>query len=692
MLADAQRLRDIGYSLVPGSLDKKPLLPWGQWRDRRQEPGEVGEWDPPLWAIITGQAHGLVVLDFDGAAGVALAKSLGLTPNVVTGSGGWHVWIAASSTPYPVKTCAGVRPGLDVRGEGGLAWTVGRSRRGEYRLVSTEYITLDRDGAPPLINLLPERTAPVGTADFGEWTGDEDGTPAALRVTKAAAGRVAAARPGTRNAALNREAFNLGGLVGSGELSGEAATRALLRAAQQSNTDGLWPEDEMARTIDSALGSGSQTPWSTAIVDDDGEEYVSVSDLRPATPTKVPAPKLSLPSGLSWLEDRLVLPLDAFPPQVKALVEEASPIVNCPPEFIAMATIPALAAAAGGLVTMNLRDTWRWSPAFYVALVGPPSASKTPALNLALQPIRDAEAAEWVSTDDGAPETRYLVDDVTQEKLAELLNKNGRGLLMAVDELKGFFGGMGQYKGDSGGGRDRQFFLSAWSHEAITVDRIRRGSMYVARPTLSIVGGIQPEVFDQLTNAAEDGMMPRFLMAYGDPVPDVWRDEDILPAATLGYSRLWNDVRDQFMQEAVVNVTPEGRRAWAAWYNWFHAQEPPPMLAVSWNKVRGHMYRLTLLLACCDDGVVRAEHVDRAWTIIKALMSHTMHILKTAAAQSPDERKWVKTRERLAEFLDAIQAETGEMPSRSHVLRYGPPGARRARDLDALLGELGVIL
>jgi hypothetical protein len=678
--SDVQRLSDLGYSVVPGDLDKRPKVQWGQWRDRPQtgeETLDLGHGS--VWGILTGQAHGLVVLDFDGDEGVALAKELGLTPNVITGSGGWHVWLDAHAIPYPVKTCAAVRPGLDVRGEGGLVWVAGRSRKGEYSLI-TDYRSAGASVIARLLPLLPERTAPTGGADFGDWDGEGDGTVHALRVLRASADRVAAAPPGTRNAALNKAAYSIGGLVASGELDPDTAGIVLVQAAERSNTDGLWPGEEMIKVVQSAFASGALSPWSAEPeVDEDGEVWLSTSDIS-----------FSAPSGAgTWDPQRRDLPLDAFPKEVRALVEAGAPLTACPPQYIAAATLPALAAAIGGTTTLDLRSTWRIPPSMYVGLVGPPSASKTPALGLALAPVRAAENSEW-ETADGDPETRYLIDDVTAEKLGELLGAHDRGLLMAVDELKGFFGGMGQYK--DGAGRDRQFYLSAWSSQPITVDRIKRGSLHVARPTLSIVGGIQPSVFDQLTDGEPDGMMERFLLVFGEAQPDAWCEDDIPALVLANYSDLWNGIRDSNMQERSVSLTPAARNSWKRWYDSFHAVPAEDRLAGMHGKMRTHVARLALILACCDDTSVAPEHVDRAIAIADWFSGETMHVLRTAESSSRDERRHLKVRDRVAVFLVTWEQKHGRRPTKTEALQYGPYGARRAKDLDPILAELGVVL
>jgi putative DNA primase/helicase len=75
--------------------------------------------------IATGARSHILVLDIDGDAGlasltdlVAAHELLPATPRVLTGKG-WHLWFRWDEGDPRIPSRVGVRPGLDVRGEGG---------------------------------------------------------------------------------------------------------------------------------------------------------------------------------------------------------------------------------------------------------------------------------------------------------------------------------------------------------------------------------------------------------------------------------------------------------------------------------------------------------------------------------------------------------------------------------------------
>src|SRR5262249_57951207 len=65
---------------------------------------------------------------------------------------------------------------------------------------------------------------------------------------------------------------------------------------------------------------------------------------------------------------------------------------------------------------------------------------------------------------------RVVTSDPTIEKLADLLEDNPRGLLVARDELGGWLGSFTRYKGRSGGS-DLPGWLEMFRAEALGIDR-----------------------------------------------------------------------------------------------------------------------------------------------------------------------------------------------------------------------------
>jgi Bifunctional DNA primase/polymerase, N-terminal len=221
----------------------------------------VGEWwrrwPQANLALLTGRRFD--VLDLDGDQGEkALRTVLSIAPPehpgpvARTGGGGWHLLYV----PTGLGNRVGLLPGVDWRGRDGLivAPPSQHASGGHYSWVRPLMATLPEvpAGLRRLLvrpaaarTTLPPAPAPVGhSGGYG---------PAALARERAA---VAAARPGRRNATLNRAAFNLGQLVAADLLQADQVRAELLAAALEAGN----PQTKAVATIASGLRGGAAKP------------------------------------------------------------------------------------------------------------------------------------------------------------------------------------------------------------------------------------------------------------------------------------------------------------------------------------------------------------------------------------------------------------------------------------------------
>lgn len=241
-----------------------------------------------------------------------------------------------------------------------------------------------------------------------------------------------------------------------------------------------------------------------------------------------------------------------LPDVLSAYVNDVADRQQSPIDFVAVSCLCGLAAMVGNSVRVSPKqhDDWQIVPNLWGAIIGRPSAMKTPAMQSALAPIYgiqddmrkdwqqsqkqatiddvlnaldekdkkkkavqafkvgDREAARALLADSVAygeekiPCPRLVVNDVTVEKLGELLNENQRGLLLIRDELAGFLSKM---EGDDYQS-DRAFYLEAFNGDGqFTYDRIGRGTVHIQNATISMIGGIQPSRIAPIVNNAMTG-------------------------------------------------------------------------------------------------------------------------------------------------------------------------------------------
>jgi len=120
-----------GWSVIPLlPASKLPAIRWEEYQQRCADTEKLTRWMRrwPLLniGIVTGAISGLAVLDLDRRHGgfkslAALERLHGALPTTVeaeTGGGGRHLYFAC---PHPApRNKAGLAPGIDLRGEGGI--------------------------------------------------------------------------------------------------------------------------------------------------------------------------------------------------------------------------------------------------------------------------------------------------------------------------------------------------------------------------------------------------------------------------------------------------------------------------------------------------------------------------------------------------------------------------------------------
>jgi len=281
------------------------------------------------------------------------------------------------------------------------------------------------------------------------------------------------------------------------------------------------------------------------------------------------------------------LPAEMLPQELRGWLGDAAERTQIPLEFIAAPAIVGLSSLVGrkiGIYPKQKDDGWLVVPNLWGMIVGRPGVMKTPAIGEALRSVRrlaaqaieahktaadeaeitrgnledeisgarsalkaavkagnteDADRLKQVIADlkrqlaEAEPkERRYIMNDCTTEKAAEVLRDNPQGLLLVRDELAGLL--RSADRDDRRG--DREFYLESWNGAGgFTYDRIGRGTIHVPALCLAIVGGIQPGKLEEYQLGAvrggrgDDGLLQRFQLAVWPDVPREWKNIDRAP-------------------------------------------------------------------------------------------------------------------------------------------------------------------
>lgn len=304
-----------------------------------------------------------------------------------------------------------------------------------------------------------------------------------------------------------------------------------------------------------------------------------------------PLPKNSLPE---------VMPLDKdmLPTAIRDYIFDVAERQQCPPDFAAITTLCGLSALVGrkAMIYPKQHDDWTVVPNLWGAIIGRPSAMKSPSMKEALKPLTQIESetskqynednirykAELILRDTEKKEIqkqrkeiiknqtreealqsiinsefnnspppqrkRLIVNDTSVEKLGELLNENPNGLILVRDELYGWVSKLTKEEFQN----ERSFYLECFDgNNSYTYDRIGRGTIDIKHCILSVIGGIQPSKINTLVREAmngrlDDGLIQRFQLAVWPDDRGNWQWIDRTPNtdAKTGYTEVFRKLQE----------------------------------------------------------------------------------------------------------------------------------------------------
>lgn len=448
---------------------------------------------------------------------------------------------------------------------------------------------------------------------------------------------------------------------------------------------------------------------------------------------------------------------ELLPEALRGWVADIAHRMQCPPDFPAVGAVVALSGLIGAraVVAPKARDDWRVVPNLWGAIVGRPGVMKSPALSEVLKPLHRLEAREreqwtvaheaWeldakvaklaaeanekqaraiaskdpakartmlvpVDTPEEPTMRRYVVNDATVEKLADLLTLNTWGLLVYRDEIHGLLCSMDR-QGQEGA---RGFYLTGYDgNQGHAVDRIGRGESFVPRVCLAMLGGIQPGKLQSYVReavaggAGDDGLLQRFGLAVWPDVNrefayvDQWPDTPAKQAAWAVFERL-NDlqpVSDTDPQE--WRFSPEAQTLFVEWLTGFETDirgdELHPALVSHLAKYRKLIPALALIFALVDTpdsgGVIHARELLRALAWGEYLRSHAERIYAAAVTPETTGARQLLDKFKAGKLCDSdgvlLDAFTPRLVAVKHWAGLGTPDTvRKAADLLADYGWL----
>jgi len=246
--------------------------------------------------------------------------------------------------------------------------------------------------------------------------------------------------------------------------------------------------------------------------------------------------KISLqPIDLKVNIERVKFPIDVFDEEIQQYIVQSSQTLGLSIDYMGCAFLWSLSVCIGNSFNVEIKPGWRETATLWLAVVGKPGIGKTPSLNQIIYPLQklnirkqkefqkeyakfvefeklDKEQKKFAEDVKRPKSEQFIVGDITLEALIDLHETNPNCIGVFKDELAGWFKDMNKYRA----GSDLEFWLSSWNGQSISLNRKTAKSAFVDKPFIPVIGGIQPDVFEQFATGVnkENGFIDRILISY----------------------------------------------------------------------------------------------------------------------------------------------------------------------------------
>jgi hypothetical protein len=503
--------------------------------------------------IATGKKSGFIGLDVDGEKGsrslTKLETELGPLPETleqITGSRKGRQLIFKWPATREVRNKQNLRPGIDIRGEGG------------YIVVPPSIHPSGGVYEWPYGDQTPIAELPPAWLDF--ICPPKKNIPPWERLEKAQSKPVL--KPLTSTPIIERAKEYLAKCEPA--IQGSGGHDALLWAAR-CLVIGFELDDATAISLLWSEYNPRCVPqWNSSNVSDKRDFERKVSEVR-RTPGEKPRGWLKDECGLRSGQDALAqiaqgkvsarvllekhimktqsssnsmkadpFPVHVFPKSIQQLIAAIAEAERVEPQVVALPLLTVSGAALGNTVRLRLKaNSFDVSPTIWGVIVAPSGSKKSGAFRRITAPLREPIPIERIRNPMLTPSGKLVLEDITPEELVRQLAVNPRGSCIVDGELSQWATSFSRYrdgatKGKPGAGDS--IWIKAWDNDSY--QRNRRGDgedTFVPIMACSVTGTIQPKVlaacFDPLQFAS--GLVPRLYFVRMERKARGWSDEDV---------------------------------------------------------------------------------------------------------------------------------------------------------------------
>ena len=244
----------------------------------------------------------------------------------------------------------------------------------------------------------------------------------------------------------------------------------------------------------------------------------------------------------------LEFPVDIFPKPIQSYILECNKTLDSSIDYLGASLLWLISISIGNSMQIEVKRGWRETVTLWIAVVGKAGIGKTPSISniiFPLEKINNREISNYIKEYQKYEEFKqltkkeqeehvevqkprkkqFIANDITIEALVDLHQESDNAIGVFKDELAGWFKDMNKYKP----GSDLEFWLSTWSGKSVNLNRLTRAGSFVANPLISVLGGIQPSIFNSFYTEEnkDNGFMDRMLLSFPNLQVEKYNEEEM---------------------------------------------------------------------------------------------------------------------------------------------------------------------
>lgn len=276
--------------------------------------------------------------------------------------------------------------------------------------------------------------------------------------------------------------------------------------------------------------------------------------------------------------DEKQFPIEIFPLPIQNYIMECHNTLDSVIDYMGCSLLWVISVIIGNSMEVEIKRGWKEKCSIWISNVGRAGIGKTPSIQNIIFPlmrINSREIKKYIKQKEKhehfkglkkdekqlyeeIPEpkkTQFIANDITLEALVDLHQNNPNSVGVFKDELAGWFKDMNKYRE----GSDLEFWLSTWSGQSVNVNRMTRAGSFVQSPHIPVLGGIQPNVLNNLytDDNKDNGFIDRMLLSFPDAEIEKYNENEMSYEAISWYSDKIISFYDT-IRNAYINVNDEG--------------------------------------------------------------------------------------------------------------------------------------